>query len=135
MDAGLLITEIKQGSTAAQKCFFDLYADKMLMLCRRYLKSREDAEETMLDGFCRFFKKINSFTNKGEGAAEAWLRQIMINECLMVLRKKMHFRSSQNQLRKIFRLQKKHSAGYLPQRSLILLYSFRWVTERYLTFM
>lgn len=91
MDVALLITEIKQGSTAAQKCLFDLYSDRMLLLCRRYLKSHEDAEEAMLDGFCRFFKKINSFTYKGEGAAEALLRQIMINECLMVLRKKNAF--------------------------------------------
>ena len=61
MDISELIKEAKQGSTAAQKCLFDQLADKLLMICRRYVKNPEDAEEIMLDGFYKFFKNLSSF--------------------------------------------------------------------------
>jgi RNA polymerase sigma-70 factor (ECF subfamily) len=86
-----LIREAKQGSAAAQKYLFDQLAEKMLMICRRYVKSQEDAEELMLDGFYKFFKKISSFNYQGDAALYMWMKKIMINECLMFLRKKNLF--------------------------------------------
>jgi RNA polymerase sigma factor (sigma-70 family) len=91
MDIAELIKEAKQGSAAAQKCLFDLLADKMLLLCRRYVKNKEDAEELLLDGFYKFFKNLPTFIYKGDAAFIAWLKRIMINECLMFLRKKNVF--------------------------------------------
>lgn len=91
MDISQLIKEAKQGSTAAQKCLFDEMADKLLMICRRYVKNREDAEEMMLNGFYKFFKNLSSFTYQGEAALFMWMKKIMINECLMFLRKKNVF--------------------------------------------
>jgi RNA polymerase sigma-70 factor (ECF subfamily) len=55
------------------------------------VKSREDAEELMLDGFYRFFKNISSFDYQGDAAFYTWLKRIMINECLMFLRRKTAF--------------------------------------------
>ncbi|MCU7548556.1 sigma-70 family RNA polymerase sigma factor [Chitinophagaceae bacterium LB-8] len=86
-----LVKEAKQGSVAAQKCLFDLFSDKMMMVCRRYVKTIEDAEELMLDGFYKFFKNIHAFQYQGDASLYAWLKKIMINECLMFLRKKTGF--------------------------------------------
>ncbi|MEO6456636.1 MAG: RNA polymerase sigma factor [Ginsengibacter sp.] len=91
MDVSQLVREAKQGSEAAQKCLFDMLSDKMMLVCCRYLKSREDAEEVLLDGFYKFFKNISSFVYQGEAALYTWLKRIMINECLMLLRKKNVF--------------------------------------------
>ena len=91
METSELIKEAKQGSTAAQKCLFDQLSEKMIMICRRYVKSNEDAEELMLDGFYKFFKKLSSFNYIGDAALHGWLKKIMINECLMFLRKKNVF--------------------------------------------
>jgi RNA polymerase sigma-70 factor (ECF subfamily) len=91
METSELIREAKQGSAAAQKYLFDQLAEKMLMICRRYVKSQEDAEELMLDGFYKFFKKISSFNYQGDAALYMWMKKIMINECLMFLRKKNVF--------------------------------------------
>ncbi len=91
MNTAELIKETRQGSAAAQKCLFDQFADKMLLVCRRYVKSPEDAEELMLDGFYKFFKNISSFNYQGDAALFSWLKKIMINECLMFLRKKTVF--------------------------------------------
>lgn len=91
MNIPQLIKESRHGSAAAQKCLFDQFADKMMLLCRRYVKSPQDAEELMLDGFFKFFKNIESFIYQGDAALYAWLKRIMINECLMFLRKKTVF--------------------------------------------
>jgi len=91
MDISELIREAKKGSTAAQKCLFDLLGDKMMLVCRRYVKTYEDAEEVVLDGFYKFFKSISTFNYQGDGSVYAWLKRIMINECLMYLRKKHSF--------------------------------------------
>jgi len=91
METSELIKEAKQGSAAAQKCLFDQWAEKMLLVCRRYVKNSEDAEELLLDGFYKFFKKIAAFNYQGDAALYVWLKRIMINECLMFLRKKNVF--------------------------------------------
>ena len=91
MDLQKLIKEAKQGSGAAQKILFHIRADKLLITCRRYIKTYEDAEEVLLDGFYKFFKNLASFSYQSDAALYAWLKKIMINECLMFLRKKNVF--------------------------------------------
>lgn len=54
----------------------------------RYLPNQEDAKEVMLDGFCNVFKNIERFEYRGEGSLKAWIKKIMVNQCLMRLRKK-----------------------------------------------
>jgi RNA polymerase sigma-70 factor (ECF subfamily) len=92
MNIAQLVTEAKQGNTAAQQLLFTLLADKMLLVCRRYVKNREDAEEVLQDGFYKFFKNLPGFQYMGDAALVGWLKKIMINECLMLLRKKNVFR-------------------------------------------
>jgi RNA polymerase sigma factor (sigma-70 family) len=91
METSELIKEAKKGSAAAQKCLFDQWSERMQLVCRRYVKNSEDAEELLLDGFYKFFKKISSFNYQGDAALYGWLKRIMINECLMFLRKKNVF--------------------------------------------
>ncbi|MBC7554562.1 MAG: sigma-70 family RNA polymerase sigma factor [Taibaiella sp.] len=71
----------------SQKYVYDLYADAMLLVCMRYVKPLPDAEELMLNGFYNFFKNIDRFIYNGDGSVRPWLRKIMLNECLMHLRK------------------------------------------------
>ena len=72
----------------SQKYLFDTYSDGMLMVCLRYVKDLPDAEELMLNGFTSFFKSIDRFVYNGQGSIGGWLKKIMVNECLMFLRKK-----------------------------------------------
>ena len=58
MDTSYLVKEAKQGSAAAQKCIFNQWAVKMLIICRRYVKSVEDAEELMLDEVARLSRAV-----------------------------------------------------------------------------
>jgi RNA polymerase sigma factor (sigma-70 family) len=85
------IEDARSGSAAAQKALFDFLADPMMALCCRYLKRREDAEEVLLDGFCKFFSHLPGFQYQGEAALFAWIKKIMVNECLMFLRRRHAF--------------------------------------------
>ncbi len=57
----------------------------MFSVCRRYLRSREDAEEALVSGFYKTFANMESYS--GNGSFEGWIRRIMVNEALMKLRK------------------------------------------------
>ena len=85
------IHDARSGNAAAQKALFDHLADPMMAVCCRYLKSREDAEEVLLDGFCKFFSHLTDFRYQGEAALYAWIKKIMVNECLMFLRRRHAF--------------------------------------------
>lgn len=73
---------------SAQQQLFYTYASQMLAVCIRYVKLKEDAEELMLQGFEKFFRQIHSFSFQGEAAFAGYLKRIMVNECLMLLRKR-----------------------------------------------
>jgi RNA polymerase sigma factor (sigma-70 family) len=91
MNLHQLVKEAKQGSAAAQKCLYDAFSGSMLLVCCRYVKDRQDAEELMLNGFYKFFISLSSFQYKSDAALFGWLKKIVINECLMFLRKRPGF--------------------------------------------
>jgi RNA polymerase sigma-70 factor (ECF subfamily) len=49
------------------------------------MKNEVDAEDALIKGFYKIFKNLHSF--KGEGSLEGWMKRIVVNECLMLLRK------------------------------------------------
>lgn len=52
----------------------------------RYAKNREEAEETLHEGFLKVFTYIKNF--KGSGSFEGWIRKIMVNCALLRYRNK-----------------------------------------------
>jgi RNA polymerase sigma factor (sigma-70 family) len=80
-----LIKGCKQNKALAQKQVYDLYASKMLGLCKRYIKNIDEAEDVMINGFLKVFDKIEQF--KEEGSFEGWIKRIIVNDCLNQLRK------------------------------------------------
>lgn len=80
-----LIERLKADDPKAQKWLYDRYAPLFFSVCRRYLSSREDAEEALLSGFYKIFSQIETY--QGNGSFEGWMRRVMVNEALMLLRK------------------------------------------------
>lgn len=85
------VKEAKLGSRAAQKCLYDAFSASMLLVCRRYVRDEQDAEELMLNGFYKFFQSLPGFQYQHEGTLFHWLKKITVNECLMFLRRKKAF--------------------------------------------
>ena len=73
----------------AQKALYERFAPKMLGVCRRYMSVQADAEDALLNGFYKALSQIDSY--EGKGSFEGWMRKIMVNECLMALRKRLRF--------------------------------------------
>jgi len=80
-----LLQRLATQDPAAQKWLYDRYSPLMFSVCRRYLRSREDAEEALVSGFYKVFSQIETYT--GAGSFEGWIRRIVVNESLMMLRK------------------------------------------------
>ncbi len=80
-----LIKKAIAGNSDAQQRLYSKYAPKMLGVCRQYIKDLHFAEDVMVQGFLKMFKKLHTF--KHEGSFEGWLRRIMIHESISYLRK------------------------------------------------
>ncbi|PWU04060.1 MAG: RNA polymerase [Bacteroidetes bacterium] len=77
---------------AAQQELYYRYSPKMLSVCYRYAKSREDAEDMLQEGFIKVFTQIKQFQNRG--ALEGWIRKIMVHTCINNLKKNKKFSES-----------------------------------------
>lgn len=73
------------GDLRSQELVYKMFSGRMMVVCVRYLKSREDAEDLLQEGFIKAFQQIHQF--KGNGAFEGWLRRMFVNLCLDSLRK------------------------------------------------
>lgn len=81
-----LVKACQKADPKAQKRVYEKYAPKMMAICKRYLADEMEAEDAMIEGFMKVFGKIESF--KLEGSFEGWIKRIMVNEALMLLRTK-----------------------------------------------
>lgn len=91
----IVLTEIlegcKKGNSKSQRNLFDFYYMPMLNICIRYVKEIIEAEDLLSQGFTKVFKNISQFQYEHEYGLQAWIKKIMINECLMFLRKRNNF--------------------------------------------
>lgn len=86
-----LIRECKERRVTAQKYLYDRFAAQFFLVCRRYLRTDAEAEETLQNGFLKIFQHIPQFSYTSDGAFVAWMKKIMVNECLQELRRKNSF--------------------------------------------
>ena len=91
MELETLLRKCKQNNIAAQRSLYEQYAGALFLVCRRYVKTDELAEEMLMNGFLKFFRSLDQFTYVNEKATFAWLKKIMVNECLMELRRENSF--------------------------------------------
>ncbi len=68
----------------SQSRLYQLLAPKMFVVCLRYCHNREEAEETLQEGFLKAFEYIHQF--KFAGSFEGWVRKIMVNCALQKYR-------------------------------------------------
>lgn len=92
MDESTLVKKCVDGDQLAQRLLFEKFASKMLGVCLRYAKNREQAEDVLQDGFVKVFTKLEHF--KGGGSLEGWIRRIMVNTSLDQIRKNSKFQDN-----------------------------------------
>lgn len=82
----ILIQKCIEWDQTAQNRLYKIYASKMLAVCIRYAKNREEAEDILQEGFMKVFENINKF--RKEGSLEGWIRRIMYNTAIQKFRQK-----------------------------------------------
>ena len=60
----------------------------MFVVCQRYSKNREEAEDILQEGFLKMFENLRQF--KFAGSFEGWVRKIMVNTALHRYRSKVN---------------------------------------------
>jgi RNA polymerase sigma-70 factor (ECF subfamily) len=85
MDEATMIEGCISGNPRAQKQLYDKFSGKMMGVCLRYCSNTDEAEDALQEGFVKVFTKISEF--KRDGSFEGWIRRIMVNTALDLLRK------------------------------------------------
>lgn len=81
-----LIDKCLKGDPTSQRGLFDMYAGKMMSVCKRYGRHKAEAEDMLQEGFIKVFMNLEKYNNAG--SFEGWVRRIMINTALKYVSKK-----------------------------------------------
>lgn len=92
MTEELMIQGCLDNMAPAQESLYNRFSPRMLGVCYRFARNREDAEDMMQEGFIKVFSQIHQFRN--QGALEGWIRRIIVHTCINVLKKNKKFSDS-----------------------------------------
>jgi RNA polymerase sigma factor (sigma-70 family) len=81
-----LVRECIAGNRQYQEMFYKKFCWKMMGVCMRYSKNKEEAEDFLQEGFVKVFTHLHTF--KAKGSLEGWIRRIVVNTILDGMRKK-----------------------------------------------
>ena len=77
---------------SAQEALYNRFSPRMLGVCYRFARNREDAEDMLQEGFIKVFTQMHQFRN--QGALEGWIRRIIVHTCINILKKNKKFTDS-----------------------------------------
>ncbi len=80
-----LIKRLKRQNAQAQRELYEKFSPRYYALCYRYMGDKALAEDMMMEGFMKIFTNILQYDSFG--SFEAWMHRIMVNQCLMEIRK------------------------------------------------
>ena len=80
-----IIQGCKDGREEAYRMLIDMYADRLMGTCMRYVRDRQKAEDVLQETYIRVFKSIHKYEETG--TLSAWLTKIAVNCCLKELKK------------------------------------------------
>ncbi len=92
MTEDIMIQGCLENLASAQEALYNRFSPRMLGVCYRFAKSREDAEDMMQEGFIKVFTQIHQF--RSQGALEGWIRRIIVHTCINILKKNKKFTDS-----------------------------------------
>ncbi|GAB4133377.1 MAG: RNA polymerase sigma factor [Bacteroidia bacterium] len=71
-----------------QEALYKRFYGKMMGVCLRYAKSRDEAKDMLQEGFIKVFTSIRNYA--GKGSFEGWVRRIVVNTAVDHLRRNKH---------------------------------------------
>jgi RNA polymerase sigma-70 factor (ECF subfamily) len=92
MTEELMLAGCLKNNATAQEALYNRFSPRMLGVCYRFAKNREDAEDMLQEGFIKVFTQMHQYRN--EGALEGWIRRIIVHTCINNLKKNKKFSDS-----------------------------------------
>ena len=92
MTEEVLVKACISNNATAQQELYQRYSPRMLSVCYRYAKTREDAEDMLQEGFIKVFMQIKQYENRG--SLEGWILRIIVHTCINHLKKHKKFNDS-----------------------------------------
>ena len=89
MEEQELVKKCLRGNKRAQKKLFDTYAPQMMTLCNRYASRNDQALDMLQEGFIKVFDNLEKFS--GTGSLGGWIRTVIVNNSLTILRREKKF--------------------------------------------
>ena len=76
------------GDRKAQGFLYKKYQGLLFLICMKYIKDEDNAMDCLQDGFMHIFKKLSAMSPNAVVNLDGWLRVVMRNYCLDIIRKK-----------------------------------------------
>ena len=83
-----IIEKCRQNNRVAQMQLYDQYCDGMYAVAMRFVKDSLEAEDIVQEAFIKAFAKLHQY--KAEVTFGAWLKRIVINKSIDLLKSKKH---------------------------------------------
>jgi RNA polymerase sigma-70 factor (ECF subfamily) len=83
-----LIKGCCSGDRKLQRKLYELYSKKMLVVCLRYTKEKQEAEDILQESFVKVYNNIKNF--RKESSLDSWIKRIVINTALNSQRSKLY---------------------------------------------
>ncbi|MBO6249620.1 MAG: RNA polymerase sigma factor [Bacteroidales bacterium] len=83
-----VIQRARDGDRKAVRDLYDRYSGYLASVCSRFLTDGGDIKDVLQDSFVKIFSSLDKFDYRGEGSLKAWMRQILVNECLKMMRRR-----------------------------------------------
>jgi RNA polymerase sigma factor (sigma-70 family) len=87
IDESLVVKGCLNGDIRSQKQLYDRYKNAMFVHCMRYAVDKSEAEDMLQEGFLIVFKELHQYDST-RGALGGWIRRVIINAALQMIRKK-----------------------------------------------
>lgn len=81
-----LVERCINGERTAQYNLYRMYSKGMFSICQRMMNNSMEAEDALQESFIDVYKKLHTY--KFESTPGAWIKRIVVNNCINKLRKR-----------------------------------------------
>lgn len=99
-----IIHQAQQKDVCSQRKLFDAYGKVLHRTARRYLSDKGKVEDSVSNSIFIMLEKMSRCNFESVGAFESWIKRIVINECLAIIKKGKPFKMLEEQEAETFQL-------------------------------
>ena len=87
-----IIHQAQQKDVCSQRLLFDAYGKILHRIARRYLSDKDKVEDAVSNAIFIMLEKMGPCKFDSVAAFESWIKKVIVNECLAILKKEKQFR-------------------------------------------